>query len=524
MVLRREIAVKLRTDPANAAKVRRSRWWRELEPVCRQSLHSVYFDTCDRRLRAHNISVRTRSDGNAIVQTVKMLNGSADLHSRREWETLVADPIPDPSLVIDPALPREFRRLTSADLQPVFDVNVKRETRRLISDRAKIDVSLDVGAVTAGQQREPVQEIELELIDGEPAELFAQAQRVSDAVQGRLHCRANTELGYALDGSDFKGWSRACKLSLAPDMTAGASFRLMILSAFSHLTSNDDCARLSLHIEGVHQCRIALRRLRSAFKIYGPLLRRKRIERIKDGVRWLGRMLGEARDLDVLRTEILDPAIAALGNAEPLAPLLASLAEKTGDAYRQVSEALTSARYRSFLIDLYALGHADDLGKAGDGAPSLDQPLEQLASTALSSAHDKLLHRGDGFERLSKTERHNVRIALKRLRYALDFFGGLFDGEPKKKFLKKLTRLQDDLGRMNDVAVAEAMLARLVGIGSDASEPATCSAPREGLAFATGGILGWHRRRAAELDVRLIEDWNAFVLAKPFWRHEHNDA
>ena len=205
MVLRREIAVKLRTDPANAAKIRRSRWWRELEPVRRQSLHSVYFDTCDRRLRAHNISVRTRSDGNAIVQTVKMLNGSVDLHSRREWETLVADPIPDPSLVIDPALPREFRRLTSADLQPVFDVNVKRETRRLISDRAKIDVSLDVGAVTAGQQREPVQEIELELIDGEPAELFAQAQRVSDAVQGRLHCRANTELGYALDGIRLQG-------------------------------------------------------------------------------------------------------------------------------------------------------------------------------------------------------------------------------------------------------------------------------------------------------------------------------
>ena len=111
-------------------------------------------------------------------------------------------------------------------------------------------------------------------------------------------------------------------------MTAGESFRLIVLNSFSHLTANDDCARLNLHIEGVHQCRIALRRLRSAFKIYRPLLRRKRIEPIEDAVRWLGRILGVARDLDVLQTELLEPAIEALGEAEQLAPLLASLAAR----------------------------------------------------------------------------------------------------------------------------------------------------------------------------------------------------
>jgi CHAD domain-containing protein len=71
--------------------------------------------------------------------------------------------------------------------------------------------------------------------------------------------------------------------------------------------------------------------------------------------------------------------------------------------------------------------------------------------------------RDEPLETLSKAARHDVRIALKRLRYALDFFGGVFEGESKKKFVKRLTRLQDDLGRMNDVAVAETMLARLVG-------------------------------------------------------------
>jgi triphosphatase len=103
MASHQEIEVKLRTDSDKLAKLRRSRWWRELEPARRQSLHSIYFDTSDRRLRDHNISLRTRTDGRATVQTVKMLNGASDSVSRREWETRVPDPVPDPSLVIDHA-------------------------------------------------------------------------------------------------------------------------------------------------------------------------------------------------------------------------------------------------------------------------------------------------------------------------------------------------------------------------------------------------------------------------------------
>ena len=78
------------------------------------------------------------------------------------------------------------------------------------------------------------------------------------------------------------------------------------------------------------------------------------------------------------------------------------------------------------------------------------------------------------------------------------------------------------LGRMNDVAVAQTMLAQLVGVASNGSEPTTPTAPQQQLAFAAGGILGWHRRRAAEINVALVKDWNSFVRAKPFWPCEQN--
>jgi CHAD domain-containing protein len=202
---------------------------------------------------------------------------------------------------------------------------------------------------------------------------------------------------------------------------------------------------------------------------------------------------------------------------------MATLEVKKAEAYRGVAEALESARYRHLLIELCALGCADDLSKTGEGK-GLDQPLLELASAALTRAHERLLKRGHGFEQLSKPERHEVRIALKRLRYALDFFSDIFGDERKKKFMKKLARLQDDLGRMNDVAVAETMLAQLVGVAGDGSEPAAPAAPQGQLAFAAGGILGWHRRRAAEIDLQLVKDWNAFVHAEPFWEQKQDAA
>ena len=187
-------------------------------------------------------------------------------------------------------------------------------------------------------------------------DLLAEAQRLSDPVEGRLHARTKADIGYALAGRP-----QALVAGTEAPPHAGHDRREIRSStsccnSFAHLTANDDCARLNLHVEGVHQCRIALRRLRSAFKIYRPLLRRKRIEPIDEEVRWLGNVLGTARDLDVLQAELLEPASEALGEAEQLAPLMVSLEAQKADAYGHVGEALASARYRHFLIDLCALG------------------------------------------------------------------------------------------------------------------------------------------------------------------------
>jgi triphosphatase len=525
MTAHQEFELKLRVDPDNLASIRRSSWWRELRQGRRQNLHSVYFDTPDRRLRDLSISLRTRTDGNAIVQTIKMAdNGSAN-PSRREWETLVPDAVPDPSLAIDPALPRAFRKLTAANLQPLFDVKLKRDTRWLESDEATIELSLDEGAVTSGEQHAAVHEIELELKSGSIEQLFAEAPRLSDVAEARLHTRNKSDLGYGLVRTSPRPWSKSPKLCVNAGMTAGDALQAIVRSSITHLTANDDCARLNLHPEGVHQCRIALRRLRSVFDVYRAVLRRKRIEPIDAEVRWLGKALGSARDLDVLQADLLEPAINALGESEQLAPLISGLEEQKAGAYATVREALSSARYRHFLIDICAFAHRNwrELDKSKDDEGGLGQPLAEFAASALARVHRKLLKRGSDFENLSNGDRHRVRIALKKMRYAVDFFGGVFDDDRQKRFFKSLARLQEDLGRMNDVAVAQAMLARLIGVAPDEGADQVQQPASQGrLAFAAGCVLGWHRRRAAEIDQGLIEDWHAFARAEPFWLSEQS--
>ena len=132
----REIELKLRTDADALTKVRRSGWWRELGPAQRQSLHSIYFDTGDRQLRDCNISLHTHTNGRAITQTVTMRNGHADPASGREWEMLVPDPVPDPTLVIE-RIRAGLKFLSPDKLLPAPDCGMKYLPRAIAFGKLK---------------------------------------------------------------------------------------------------------------------------------------------------------------------------------------------------------------------------------------------------------------------------------------------------------------------------------------------------------------------------------------------------
>ena len=115
---------------------------------------------------------------------------------------------------------------------------------------------------------------------------------------------------------------------------------------------------------------------------------------------------------------------------------------------------------------------------------------------------------GHDFAGLAPEERHRLRIALKKLRYATEFFDSGYKKKRTARYLAALKQLQDALGHLNDVAVAE----RLVGSHLERS-----GGDRVALAQGSGMVLGWLARGVAELEPQTRSAWQDFTARKPFW-------
>jgi CHAD domain-containing protein len=142
----------------------------------------------------------------------------------------------------------------------------------------------------------------------------------------------------------------------------------------------------------------------------------------------------------------------------------------------------------------------------------LFDPVAVVAADLLDRRHRRALRRGSGFARLPTEARHRARIALKRLRYAVEFFRPLHPARGQGRFHRRLAGLLDRLGHLNDVATAERLVADLDGhdtAGADA-----------GWRVAAGAVIGWHARGLVENEAQLVSDWNGFADAEPFWTQD----
>jgi len=142
----------------------------------------------------------------------------------------------------------------------------------------------------------------------------------------------------------------------------------------------------------------------------------------------------------------------------------------------------------------------------GDAPAALRQPLvEDYASAVLDWRYRRLVRAGAKPEALSSRALHRFRVALKKFRYAAGFFAGLFEPRAARAALKRLSRLQDILGAINDAAVAQALAA------------AACAGASPAAREAGPAVKRWGRRRIAMLRRQLAGDWKSFRARGKFW-------
>jgi inorganic triphosphatase YgiF len=449
-----EVELKLAVEPQDLARL-------EAHPLLRgraksQSLVSTYFDTTDQRLRKAGYSLRVRSDGRRLVQTIKALDGAAaGLFARGEWEREVAENRPDLESLKD--TPLEVLAPDAAAvgaLQPLFSVTVARSVRVVEQDGAEIEVALDQGVIDSDGRREPLAELELELKRGSPDALFALAAKLLEPPPLRLSIRSKAEAGYALRAPP-KGAVKAQDVVLSPEMTTAEALQAIGRACLAHFVANEPLVRLRRAPEALHQSRIALRRLRAALSLFGPLVRDEQSQALKAEMRRVAGALGEARDLDVfsegLRAESVEPGVAA------------ALEARRVGAYDRVVSTLESAWSARLPFDVAAWLEAGDWLK-GEG-PELNAPVGPFAAAVLGKRRGRVKKRGPRLRKLSPDRRHEVRIEVKKLRYASEFFAGLAADDRARKraraFSAALRPLQEALGELNDLATHQAMAGTL---------------------------------------------------------------
>lgn len=416
--------------------------------LAERRMEARYFDTPDLRLKKAGLSLRIRRTGDVRVQTLKAEGaGMGALFARPEWERAVDDDRP----VLDD-VPDPIRALLPDDLgelAPAFSVEVTRRVGAVLG-AGGIEVVIDRGVVRADGQEAAIAEVELELTGGTPAALFALARDLAEAAPVRLGMLTKAERGYRLlDGSADKP-GKGERNVVAPGANTAEAFAAIAGACLRQFRLNEDLLLRTQDPDALHQARVALRRLRSALSIFRRVVADNRFDHLRGELRWLAATLGEARDLDVL--------IARTGRGD-------MLGEARTDAYRRVVEALASVRTRALMLDLAEWLAVGAWRTAPADPAAAAQSARAFACETLDRLRRRLKKRGKRLRKLDDEARHEVRIDAKKLRYAAEFFAGLFPGDKPqrraRRFVAAMQELQAHLGDLNDIATAPVVLARL---------------------------------------------------------------
>lgn len=466
-----EIELKLLCDPQYLAKVADA-------PIvaryaCDQGetidLSAVYYDTADLALSKAGCALRVRTDGGRFVMTFKAKRREAGKALERgEWKWPVRNLEPDLA-ALSPFLPQflpvaAVAKIEREALQPMVRTVVRRTTRMLATPLGRIELAIDRGRIVAGDRSVPVSEVELELMDGSIEALFLLAHELVLHFPLRPSVRSKSARGFDLASGVGPGVSRAPDVMLADDATLEQMFDAVLRAASQHLLGNQAAAEDGHDPDAIHQYRVALRRLRSMLKLMLPVAPSSRAESFQHDVKWLMSNIGVARDWDVFVTQTLPRISRSCSPVEGFEALAGAAEDHRRRAHVAMKKAITARRTGRFQIALRLW--IEQAGWRADISPEdrglLAEPAHMYIAEAAGKLHRKVLKRGRNFNRLSPEARHRVRLALKRLRDVAGFFpANLGRKKARRRYERRLVRLQEQLGRYNDVFVAGQLVRRI---------------------------------------------------------------
>jgi inorganic triphosphatase YgiF len=474
-----------------------------------ERLESRYFDTADRALQRHGLSLRVRKIGRRHCQTLKCRGDRPEARSfaKHEWESTVEGFQPDlgriPANELGGAAGALFAKLHPGALQPVFATRMRRRKLPLRFGETVVEAAFDEGVIEAGRRRTRISEVELELKSGDGGPLFDLALQLLESAPLALGGASKAQRGYSLAFDDAPPARKAAPSPLTRKVSVDDAVALMLSDCLGQVLANLAAAEDGRGPDGVHQMRVGIRRLRAMLGMLAKEIPAPSFDRFDREAKQLAEALATARSLDAL-IESLDTARIPPQHRNVLKKRAMTA---RSEAYHTLRPRLKDPAVARFVLALSGWiarrGWRNEI--AGADLGRLTKPAPHLARRLLRKAAAKAEKRGTRFSSLSPRGRHKYRIALKKLRYAGQFCAPLY-GKAAKPYLKRVAQLLDALGEDHDAQTVPALLHQIAQQG----KPPALNA-------AIGALTKRQARRQAALLQELKQRRRRWNAAAAFW-------
>ena len=434
------------------------------------NLDATYYDTMSLALARHRMTLRRRRGGHDAGWHLKRPAGG-DRTELQLPATTRSQNVPDELIGEVWAVSR------GAELRPIARIRNRRLERAVRDSRGAVLVLLSDDSVTsesfeaAGGEPTSRQwhELEAELVDGSREFLATLSEALVEA--GARTAESPSKLAQAL-GDRYPGTTGALtdgdggRIAAARPSSQWSSqtIRAYLGQHRDELVANDPKVRAG-DADGVHDMRVAIRRLRATLRTFRSMLDRSRTEPLRAELQWLGALLGAVRDGDILRLRF-DNALAAEPPDTIVGPVATRIHERlgtsTGQARHALAAAMTSPRYARILDDLDAVVDTELTDVTGNRLRRAARKAVRRADVRLDAALELPdAPTGVAFPSSAPVSRdvalHDARKAYKRARYAAEALAP-DAGPPARRLAKRLRVLQDILGEHQDSIVAAQLL------------------------------------------------------------------
>jgi CHAD domain-containing protein len=464
-------------------------------------MEDTYVDTASGRVRAARWAARFRRIDGTTTVNVKGLarRGAGATHRRSELEGLADPTLPPAAWPPSAARDRLIEIVGEEPLGPLVTIEQRRRQRDFANDQVAVEVSLDRVVTRAdGRVADRSNVLEVELRSGDSEELarvrndLAQRPFLAEATTSKLARAEAAAQRLRIERSQPR-----LETGPTPGVTADDSMsvagRKVLRFHLARVLAREPGVRAGIDPEELHKMRVATRRLRAGWRVFGDAFRGAKVRRLRDDLGVVASKLGATRDLDVQLERLTNPRREDLGSLE------VAWRVKREAARAALVKELDSARHRRWLTSFIRFVETDDAG-VGPTLGVEPTTVRERAGSQIWAAYERVR----AFERMVGSAPpetlHRLRIEAKRLRYSIEFVREALAPEAADA-IERVTALQDHLGLLNDADVAAAMTREFLAESGESLTPAQSA--------AVADYLAEQERLVVELSACVGPPWTA---------------